>query len=299
MDLNAVRMFVAIAQTGSLTGAAQRLNIPLPTVSRRLKELERELKVQLVQRAAKGTVLTDAGVRLLEHAAVGIEALQDAEHAVQSDQMSLKGRLRLSLPQTFEPWWKLIASFQNRYPDIEVLVYATERRMDLYEDGIDVALRVGDIRHENLVARKVLSFRNIVVASPALIERLGRPTDPADLRRYPCGVWASRIDARARWSLGDQVIEPRAVIAANDYQMLTQRAIHGDVVAELPPFLALPAIAAGSLVAILEAYPCPEWPVHLLYPQSRFRSNLVRTYLEYCQLNIGEVQAACNHRIWC
>ena len=293
MDLNAVRMFVAVAQTGSLTGAAERLDIPLPTVSRRIKELESALNVQLVQRASKGTVLTDAGARLLEHAAVGIEALQDAEHAVLSDQTSLKGRLRLSLPQTFEPWWKLISAFQERYPDIEVFVYSTERRMDLYEDGIDVALRVGDIRHDNLVARKVLSFRNILVASPDLVSRLGLPASPADLTRFPCAVWATRVDARARWQLGDQQIEPRAVLAANDYHMLTQRALMGDVVAELPPFLALPAIAQGRLAALLPDHPLPEWPVHLLYPQSRFRSNLVRTYLDYCQSHIHQVQAAC------
>lgn len=293
MDLNAVRMFVAVAQTGSLTAAAQRLDIPLPTISRRIKELESELNVQLVQRTTKGTVLTDAGARLLEHAAVGIEALQDAEHAVVSDQTALKGRLRLSLPQTFEPWWKLIYDFQNRYPDIEVFIYSTERRMDLYEDGIDVALRVGDIRHENLVARKMMSFRNILVASPALLARLGQPGSPSDLSRYPCAVWATRVDARARWQFGDQQIEPRSVLAANDYQMLTQRALMGDVVTELPPFLALPAIAEGKLVPLLQEHLLPEWPVHLLYPQSRYRSNLVRTYLDYCQSNIRQVQAAC------
>lgn len=263
MDLNAVRMFVAVAQAGSLTGAAERLNIPLPTVSRRIKELETALNVQLVQRASRGTVLTDAGARLLEHAAIGIEALQDAELAVVSDQTSLKGRLRLSLPQTFEPWWKLIHAFQQRYADIEMFIYSTERRMDLYEDGIDVALRVGDIRHDNLVARKVLSFRNILVASPALVERLGQPATPADLRRYPCAVWATRVDARARWQLGDQQIEPRPVIAANDYQMLTQRVLMGDVVAELPPFLALPAIAQGRLPAFLLAESRPAGLKHL------------------------------------
>lgn len=85
-------------------------------------------------------------------------------------------------------------------------------------------------------------------------------------------------------------------MAANDYQMVAQRALMGDVVAELPPFLALPAIAEGRLVALLEGYPLPEWPVHLLYPQSRFRSNVVRAYLDYCQANISAVQIACNYR---
>lgn len=293
MDLNAVRMFVAVAQAGSLTAAADRLNIPLATLSRRIRELERDLKVLLFQRSAAGTVLTDAGSRLLEHASIGIEALNDAQDAVRSDQKALKGRLRLSLPQSFEPWWNLLAAFQQCYPDINVYVYSTERRMDLYEDGIDVALRVGEIRHENLVARRIFSFRNVLVASPALIKRLGLPMIPEDLERYPCAVWSTRVDARVRWNVGGLLIEPKSVLIANDYQMLTQRAIQGELVAELPPFLASRAIEEGRLVTLLANHALPEWPVHLLYPQSRFRSNLVRTYLEYCERHIDEVERAC------
>ena len=123
MDLNAIRMFVAVVQAGSLSAAATRLGMPLPTLSRRVRDLERQLKVQLLERSARGAKLTDAGTRLYEHAGRGIEALLEAEQAVASDQAHLKGRLRLSLPQTFEPWWDLLAAFQRRFPDIRVHVY--------------------------------------------------------------------------------------------------------------------------------------------------------------------------------
>src|SRR6267378_6165667 len=204
MDVNATRMFVAVVQAGSLSAAATRLGTPLPTLSRRIRELERQLSVQLLERSARGTKLTDAGTRLYEHAGRGIEVLLEAEQAVVSDQARLKGRLRLSLPQTFEPWWVLLAAFQRRYPDIQVYVYSTERRMDLIEDGIDVALRVGGIVHEAMVARHLLSFRNILVASPKLVERFGMPVEPDALHRFPCAVWASHIDVPARWELGGQ-----------------------------------------------------------------------------------------------
>ena len=118
MDLDAARMFVAVVQSGSLSAAATRLETPLPTLSRRIRDLERQLRVQLLERSARGTKLTDAGARLYEHASRGIEALLEAEQAVVSDQARLKGRLRLSLPQTFEPWWDLLAAFQRRYPEI-------------------------------------------------------------------------------------------------------------------------------------------------------------------------------------
>src|SRR6267378_2085252 len=102
-------MFVAVVQAG-LSAAATRLGTPLPTLSRRIRDLERQLSVQLLERSARGTKLTDAGARLYEHASRGVEALLEAEQVVASDQARLKGRLRLSLPQTFEPWWDLLAA---------------------------------------------------------------------------------------------------------------------------------------------------------------------------------------------
>jgi DNA-binding transcriptional LysR family regulator len=293
MDLNASHMFVAVVQAGSLSAAATRLGIPLPTLSRRIRDLERQLKVQLLERSARGTKLTDAGTRLYEHASRGIEALLDAEQAVMSDQAHLKGRLRLSLPPTFEPWWDLLAAFQRRYPDIQVYVYSTERRMDLIEDGIDVALRVGGIVHEAMVARRVLSFRNVLVASPKLVERFGIPAEPDALRRFPCAVWASRIDVPARWELAGHVVEPKAVLSTNDYHHLCSRALGGDVVTELPPFLAAAAIREKRLVPLLPQYPLPEWSINLLYPPHRHPSTIVRAYLDFCQSYLPKIVQAC------
>src|SRR5260221_6185044 len=293
MDLNAIRMFVAGVQVGSLSSAATRLGTPLPTLSRRIRDLERQLKVQLLARSARGTKLTDAGTSLYELASRGIEALLEAEQAVVSDQTRLKGRLRLSLPQTFEPWWDLLAAFQRRYPDIQICVYSTERRVDLIEDGIDVALRVGAIVHEAMVARRILSFRNILVASPELVERFGLPDEPDALHRFPCAVWASRIDVPARWELGGHAIEPTAGLATTDYHHLCSRALGGDVVTELPPFLAAAPIRERRLVPLLPQYPLPEWPINLLYPPHRHQSTIVRTYLDFCQSYLPKIVQAC------
>jgi DNA-binding transcriptional LysR family regulator len=249
--------------------------------------------VQLLERSTRGAKLTDAGTKLYEHASRGIEALVEAEQTVVSDQARLKGRLRLSLPQTFEPWWDLLAVFQRRYPDIQVYVYSTERRMDLIEDGIDVALRVGAILHETMVARHVLSFRNILVAGPELVERFGMPAEPDALHRFPCAVWASRIDVPARWELGGQVVEPKAVLSTNDYHHLRSRALVGDVVTELPPFLAAAAIREKRLVPLLPRYPLPEWSINLLYPPHRHPSTIVRTYLDFCQSYLPKIAQAC------
>src|ERR1700739_3120537 len=182
---------VAIGARNALLSGWRKLAAMAEFTETAVLDHAREIDIRL--RAIEGAKLTDAGSRLYEHASRGIDALLEAEQAVVSDQARLKGRLRLSLPQTFEPWWDLLAAFQRRYPDIQVYVYSTERRMDLIEDGIDVALRAGPIVHEAMVARHVLSFRNILVASPKLVERFGVPAEPDALHRFPCAVWASGI----------------------------------------------------------------------------------------------------------
>ncbi len=288
MDLNAAQMFVGVVQAGSLSAAAQRMGIPLPTLSRRIRELERELKVQLLERSVRGTSLTDAGTRLYEHASRGIEALAEGERVVISDQARLKGRLRLSLPPAFEPWWELLGAFQREYPEIALSVYTTERRVDLTHDGIDVALRVGRVVHEAMVARRILTYRHILVASPTLLDRLGEPASPEELHRFPCAVWCRDLSVRTVWQLGDYELEPGAVLATNDYLHLRSRALAGDVVTELPPFLATVAMKDGRLRRVLPNHGMPAQQIHLLYPSHRHPSSLVRAYLDFCQAKLSE-----------
>lgn len=283
MDLNSTRMFVGAVQAGSLSAAAERLNLPLPTISRRIRQLEQELKVQLLERSPKGIALTDAGARLYEHASRGLEALVDGAEAVRSDQARLKGRLRLSIPPSMEPWWMLLGDFQQQYPDIRLSVFSTERRVDLIQDGIDVALRIGAIVDESMVARRVASYRHVLVAAPTLLKRLGPLRAVDGLHRFPCAVWAPGASAQSVWNLGEAVFTPDAVLSSNDYLHLRAYALRGDVVTELPPFLAQDALARGELVRVLPRLKLPEVSINLLYPSHRHPSSLVRAYLNYCR----------------
>jgi DNA-binding transcriptional LysR family regulator len=283
MDLNSTRMFVGAVQAGSLSAAAARLNLPLPTISRRIRQLEQELKVQLLERSPKGITLTDAGARLYEHASRGLEALAEGAQALRSDQARLKGRLRLSIPPSMESWWDLLGDFQKQFPDIRLSIFSTERRVDLIQDGIDVALRVGAIVDESMVASRVASYRHVLVASPTLLSRLGAPRMADGLHRFPCAVWAPGASAQSVWNLGEAVFAPDAVLSSNDYLHLRACALRGDVVTELPPFLARDALARGELVRVLPRLQLPEVSIHLVYPSHRHRSSLVRAYLSYCR----------------
>lgn len=282
VDLKAAQMFVAVVRAGSLSAAAAKTKVPLATLSRNVRQLEDELGVQLLERSVRGTKLTDAGMRLYEHAGRGIDALQEGELAVTSHRHVLKGRLRLSIPPSFEPWWELLAAFQREHPDIQVVVYTTERAVDLTIEGIDIALRIGPVVHESLVAKQLLRYRHVLVASAALVERLGMPTSPESLFALPTGIWVRDANAHRPWRLGERVIEPTPILAVNDYLHLRQRAIQGDLVTELPPFLAAEALRDGRLLALLPDHPFPEQQVSLLYPRQQ-SSPVVRAYLDYCQ----------------
>lgn len=285
MDLNTAQMFVNVVRVGSLSGAAQKIAVPLATVSRRIRDLERELGVQLLQRSAKGTKLTDAGARLFEQASRGVDALVEAEEAVRFDQAQLKGNLRVSLPPTFEPWWSLLAAFQRKYPNVHVAVYTTERAVDLIAEGIDVSLRVGAVVHENVIARRIWRYRHVLVAAPALLRRIGAPKSPDALHTFPCGMWRRTTDSPGAWQLGDQTVQPTPTLMTNDYAHLRERALAGDVLVELPPFLAKAALRARKLVAVLPNWPLPEQQINLIYPVHRHPSTIVRAYLDFCQEN--------------
>lgn len=293
MDYNAVSMFIAVTQTGSLSAAATRMGVPLPTLSRKIAELESHLKVQLLERTARGCRVTEAGSRLFEHASGGIEALQEAERLIVSAQARLVGRLRLSLPQSFEPWWELLGLFQRAHPDIQISVYSTERRVDLLSDGVDVALRVGAIADDTVVARHMLTFRHVLVASPRLVERHGRLNQPADLSRYPCAAWGSALDARPVWMLGGHAKQVSATFTVNDYLHLRARAVAGDIATELPSFLAAEPLKKGELLELLPKHPFPDTALHLVYRRQRHPSTIVRAYLDFCSAHLSIIEDSC------
>jgi molybdate transport repressor ModE-like protein len=293
VDLNAVQLLVAIVQAGSMTAGADRLGVPLPTASRRIRALEQTLKVDLLERSSRGVKLTEAGARLFEHASRGLELMQEGHDAIVSDQAHIQGKLRLSVPPSFSPWWQLISDFQQDHPDIRVHLLSTERRVHPVEDGIDVALRVGKVEHEALIARHLLDYRHVVVASPQFLAMHGKPDSPQDLIRFPCATWSLGTNTNGTWRFADTSVTPNAVLSTNDSMHLLHSALSGDVITELPPFIVKDAIQRGLLVPLLADYALPDCPLNLLYPAHRHPSAVVRTYLEYCRRRIPWLVDAC------
>lgn len=277
MDLNSVRLFVAVAQAGSLSEASRRTGVPLPTLSRRVRSLEVELDTRLLERSTQGLTLTDAGARLFSTAAPALELLAQAEHGVH-DAAGVSGRLRVSLPPHFAPLWRVFEGFGQRHPGVRFEIYVTDRRVDLVADGVDVAVRVGDGGRSSYIGRTLARYRHRLVAAPACLEGVTLRR-PEDLRRLDCAAW--RSTASPTWQLGDEALDLEPLVATNDYQHLLHLAVSGRVVTELPPFLAHEPLAQGALVEVLPDYPMPQQTVRALVADTRLLSPLVRHFLDF------------------
>ncbi|VAW85269.1 Transcriptional regulator, LysR family, partial [hydrothermal vent metagenome] len=263
--------------------AASFMAVPVATVSRRIASLESALGVRLLERSTRKLRLTEAGAILYEFTSRGLEEMDAGLLALSEQQQNLKGRLRLSLPPNFESMWKLLDSFQELYTNIEIDLFVTERRLDFIEDGIDVALRIGDLVSLSAIARLLLNYRHRVVASPKfLAENLFK--NPLDVTTHKCVAWAKK-DQDIVWSLGSEKITIKPFIRANDYAYMRYLALNHKYITELPPFYCQESIENGELIEVLPEHPMPSQQVNLVYPSRKHVSRITRVFIDYCVKN--------------
>lgn len=284
MDVNALELFVAAASAGSLSQAARRTGVPLPTLSRRVRALEDDLGVRLLERGPQGLALTAAGAQLLADIGPALATLAQAAQRL-SDSSGVAGTLRVSVPPHFAPIRSVFAEFGRRHPAVRFDVFVADRRIDLVADGVDVALRVGEGGHRSYVGRTLTRYRHRLVAAPSLLRGF-RVEGPADLRALPCACW--RTGGPAAWTLADERIDLDPVLVTNDYDHLLHLAISGQVVTEVPPFMARDPLRDGRLIDVLPGLPLPLQAVRLLVVDTRALSPLVRRFLDFAAGAVAE-----------
>lgn len=276
MDLNALALFVAAARSGSLSEASRQTGVPLPTVSRRVRRLEDELGVRLLERGTRGLTLTQVGTRLFTEAEPAVARLAQAEQHL-DDACAVAGTLRISIPPHFEPMWSVFESFAHRFPAVRFDIFVTDRRVDLIADGVDIAIRVGEGGHSSYVGRTLARYRHRLVAAPAHLEGVTL-TRPEDLRRLDCACWRA---AAPSWTLGSTTLRLDAIVVTNDYQHLLHLAVSGRAVTEVPPFLACEALSDGRLIEVLPEFPLPTQTLRALVADTRLLSPIVRQFLDF------------------
>lgn len=285
-DLNDLVIFAKIVQYGSLTAAADALDIPKSNVSRRLSRLEMEMGVRLVERTTRKLHLTEVGSLYYDHCRRILEEIEHAELSVQQTLAAPRGLLRISA--THSTGQALLASvlgrFLAQFPDVKVQLVLTNRRVDLIEEGFDMALRMGPLEESNLVARYLGSSTSYLVASPAYLASRGIPLKPEDLLNHEC-LTMTDVPQHERWILtrGEEsrTINFKARATVNDFMTLRGLAMSGAGIAMLPSYFCSERSEGEMLMPVLPDWRLPVVALNALYPSHRGATPKLRALLDF------------------
>ena len=282
--LEAMRVILAVVDAGSLSAGSRKLKSPLPSVSRKVAELERHLGTNLLVRTSRNIQLTDAGRDYVEAARRIIADLDEAERRASGEYQAPRGELAITMPVEFGARHvvPLAMAFIAEYPEVTLNLVTTDRKVQMVEEHIDVAIRLGHLADSGLFAVKAGAFRLITCASPAYLERRGTPQHPDELAGHD-GIsfgptpmfWTFPVDGEER------VITPRTRVAVNTAAGNAAAAVAGGGIARLFDYQLGDEIRSGALVPILTGYCGDPRPIHIVYPRQGLLPLKVRSFIDW------------------
>lgn len=287
MDLNDIVVFTKVVETKSFTGAAEALGLPKSTVSRKLAQLEERLGVRLVQRTTRKLALTEIGEAYYERCSSIVADIAAAEQLVTDMQSTPRGRLRVTASVDFSTRFlgEIVAAFLAEHPEINVELEATDRVVDLIEDGFDLAVRFGQMPESTLIARKLCSLHVILCASPDYLARRGTPQHVEELDEHDHVLFtpASRNQTWTLVNSGDQTYEfgRPARLATNNYGAVVDVARAGGGIAAISEFMVTDEIQSGALVRVLPDWQTRPTDVHAVYPARQNVPPRLALFLEH------------------
>src|SRR5258708_984211 len=280
-SLDDLALLVTIADEGRVTAAENGVGLPKSTVSRRLADLELLLRTSLFRRSTRALSLTDEGRRIYDMAKPSIAAADNAARAIAERERLVAGRVSLTTTAALGQYLVAphLVQLTAAYPDVQVELRLTERRINIIGDGIDLAVRMGALDDSDLVARRLCRVRRFLVASPAYLEKAGVPAAPSDLASHNAIVISAALDT---WRFdGGWECAMRWTIAAGNMLVAHQlvRLDHG--IALLPDFMLEADLEQGSLIRLLPEYPIEQADAWIVSSPQRYRSLAVQTVLNY------------------
>ncbi|RKT60576.1 DNA-binding transcriptional LysR family regulator [Azonexus fungiphilus] len=284
--LDAMRLFVRVAELGSFSAVAQQLDLARSVVTRQIAGLESRLGVKLMARSTRRLSLTAAGAAYLEKCRVILNLVEAAENELTDENQAPRGHLRVSVPLSFglKRVAPLLLDFARRYPEVTLDMDYSDRQVKLIEEGIDLSLRITRQLAGGDVARRIGSIRLYAVASPDYLARHGRPRHPAELIHHEClgyavsgsmQQWQFTVDGQL------QAFPVRSRIQANNGDVLVEAAAQGMGITLQPDFIVEEALAAGRVEAVLAEFPRPELGIHALLPGNRHIPHRVRVLIDF------------------
>jgi DNA-binding transcriptional LysR family regulator len=285
--LAAMATFVRVVEQGSLSAAARSLPSSLTAVSRQISALEERLGTRLLLRTTRHLALTDDGRLFYERAKAILGEISEVEAALSRERDQPAGRIRISAPtlmgrQLLAP---LLAEFLRRHPSLSVDLLLVDREVDMIEEDVQLALRIGHLADSAIVARKLGTVQMVVCGSPAYLARRGTPSVPGDLAHHDCLLF-SETPGVAEWRFADGTKSGRKIRMAgrlwvNSLEALVTAARDGAGLARAPSWQVARDLAAGSLARLLAEYERPPAPLHLLFQPSRPASRKTRAFVDY------------------
>ncbi|MBY3206069.1 LysR family transcriptional regulator [Rhizobium laguerreae] len=291
MDIEDLRTFVEVADSGGVSPAARRLGVSKSMVSRRLARLEIELGVQLLARTTRGAGLTEAGVTFRDFAAKTCTEIDIARETILPEG-DLRGRLRVSVPLTSGPmhFASVLTEMARRHPQLQIHSEYSDHCVDLVAEGFDCAIRVGALRDSNVIAKRVGEIYFKLVASPDYIRVHGSPKSPGEIATHQAllGIEAWRFLE------GDKIItvQPQGRFSSSNGAAIAKAAAEGLGIAWLPDCVTHTYLASGALVPIMTRFPLPVGDVHVVRPSSPHPPRKVRILSEFLIASFEKLRGA-------
>lgn len=273
-NLESLETFTTAVRTGSFAGAARVLGITPAMVGRRIQGLEQRYGTRLIERTTRAQRLTEAGESFLVRAEAVLDAAIELDDAMSAAPGRLEGRIRMTGPATLGVYCLagIVAQFQDANPAVTIEMILADRRMDLIAEGFDLAVRIGELQSSAMIARRVGTYRLMLVASPAYLARHGTPRRPGDLGKARC-LLNLNMSPRNRWPFSKdgkrEVAEVEGGLQIDNGEALRVASLEGAGVAYLPKDLVVDDVAAGRLVALLDEWQMMSLPIFLLHPSRR------------------------------
>lgn len=288
-QIQGMRIFVRVVEAGNFTRAADSLGLPKGTVTKQIQALESRLRVKLLNRTTRRVTVTPDGAAYFERTARLLNDFDDIEASMTNAQANPTGRLRIDVGSSMARLVILpaLASFCDRYPDIQVDLGVSDRAVDLISDNVDCVIRGGELNDQSLVARRIANLPWVTVASPAYLKRYGVPQHPADIekRHHVVGFFSgsTRRMFPEEFHRGDERFEIAGPyrVSVNDSTAHITAVLGGFGLSQTISYVAQPYIERGELVAILPEWTRPPLPVHVVYPPNRHLSAKVRAFVDW------------------
>ncbi|WP_226455422.1 LysR family transcriptional regulator [Pseudomonas sp. AF03-9] len=285
--LAAMETFVHVVETGSFSAAAKRLGIGQPAVSKSIAQLEARLAVRLVLRSTRGLSPTEAGLAFFEKAKRAIDEANAADDAARGAGAGLSGNLRVSASVTFARMHIIpqLGAFLAQYPEITVDVILDDRSLNLVEEGIDVALRMGNLDDSNLTARKIGESPCVILATPAYFERCGEPATPEDLMQHEAIIYTRGEGAHWSFTQGDTAYP---VVAHGRVRVTAAEGVRAAVLSDLgltlsSTWMFAPELASGEVKTVLTDWKLPARDLWAVFPTGRMASAKARAFVAYVE----------------